>query len=65
MGIKKLTVPAHKDQFPVAVTVFTPTGYSYDSTATVVVLNCATGVPQSFYAAFAKYLPGSFEQADL
>ena len=55
MGIKKLTVPAYKDQFSVAVTVFTPTGYSYDSAATVVILNCATGVPQTYYAPFAKY----------
>src|SRR5947209_2495188 len=29
MGIKKLTVSAYKDQFSVAVTIFTPTGYSY------------------------------------
>lgn len=55
MGIKKLRVPAYKDQFPVAVTVFTPAGYSYDSAATVVILNCATGVQQTFYAPFAKY----------
>jgi hypothetical protein len=58
MGVKRLTLPAYKDQFPVSVTVFTPTGYSYDSSATVVIINTATGVPQTFYAAFAKYVSG-------
>jgi hypothetical protein len=54
MGVKRLTLLAYKDRFPVSVTVFTPTGYSYDSSATVVIINAATGVPQTFYAAFAK-----------
>jgi hypothetical protein len=55
MGRKTLRIAAYKDQFPLAVTVFTSSGYRYDFDKIVVVINNATGVSQNFYSAYARY----------
>jgi hypothetical protein len=54
MGMTTIRVPAWKDEFPLAVTVYTPSGDIYDSGKVVVVINSATGLFQNFYAPFAK-----------
>lgn len=49
-----LTIPA-RDGFPLAATFFEPDG---DPRGIVVVVNGATAVPRSYYAAFATWLAG-------
>lgn len=56
MGRNSIRVAAYKDEFPLAVTVFTPIVSRTDAAKIVVVLNNATGVTQNFYSAFARYV---------
>ncbi|PWN48472.1 hypothetical protein IE53DRAFT_389326 [Violaceomyces palustris] len=51
---RDFTLPADKDQFPLAVTSFTPTEPA--STLAVVVLVNATGVQARFYHAYSQFL---------
>lgn len=48
-----MRVPSWKDQFPLAATIYTPTGYRYDSEKVVVLINAALGVAQNRYSRFA------------
>ena len=54
MAKTTLRVPSWKDDFPLAVTVFTPSGDIYGTAKLVVVINNATGLFQKFYAPFAR-----------
>lgn len=53
MGKTSVRVPSWKDQFPLAATIYTPTGYRYDSEKVVVLINAALGVAQNRYSRFA------------
>jgi hypothetical protein len=56
MGEKtvRVRVRSWKDDFPLAVSVFSPAGDIYGGENIVVVINSATGVLQAFYAPFAR-----------
>jgi len=51
MGVR---VCSWKDDFPLAVSVFSPAADIYGCEKIVVVINSATGVLQTFYAPFAR-----------
>ena len=50
MEKNSVKIPAWKDQFPLAATIYTPIGHRYD---TVVLINAALGIAQSSYSRFA------------
>lgn len=56
MAKTSLRVPAWKDGFPIAVTVYTPVGDLYDTEKMVVLISSAIGVPQAFYSKFATFV---------
>lgn len=47
-----ISIPAAGDAFPLVATLFRP----ITATRSIVVIGCATGIPQSFYANFASYI---------